>query len=64
MGCEPTQYPERAGGFVAFRSSAVHKSLPATEEAIKMVLFFGKAEVDDDDEKADVHVGNSPCECA
>ena len=40
-GCDVTQYPTQCGGFAAFRSSAMHRSLPATDNSVKTVFFLG-----------------------
>jgi hypothetical protein len=42
MGCHPTEYPDCAGGYVAFRSSAEHQSIRSNQHHLKMVLFFGR----------------------
>ena len=40
-GCEVTQYPTQRGGFAAFRSSAMHRSMPAENTSVKAVFFLG-----------------------
>jgi len=40
-GCEVTQYPTQRGGFAAFRSVAMHRSMPAECTSVKVVFFLG-----------------------
>ena len=44
IGCKPITYPACAGGFIAFRSFAEHRSIASQDEHFKMVLFLGRRE--------------------